>query len=262
MWVPGGVWRQSDDQDAGVPLPTGFPVDPPPFTGRALFAQDWRDVTFLHWRVPPSVVEPFMPPGTRPDTFDGDSFVALVPFEMRSAAVLGLPPVPYFGDFLETNVRMYSVDGAGRHGVVFASAETSRLLIALIARAVVGVRYTWSRQRASVSGASRSWSTRRRWPQRGLRSEIAVEVGDPIAEPDDLTLFLTSRWGLHTRLAGRTWWMPNHHEPWALHQATLTHLDDGLVAGAGLRVEGPPDVPALYAPGVHTVFGAPVRVER
>lgn len=241
-------------------LPDGFVVDPAPLAGRALFSQDWRDVTFLHWRVPPSVVEPFMPPGTRPDTYEGDSFVALVPFEMRSAAVLGLPPVPYFGDFLETNVRMYSVDDAGRHGVVFASAETSRLLIALIARAVVGVRYTWSRQRATVNGSMRTWSTRRRWPQRGLRSEIAVEVGDAIAEPDDLTRFLTARWGLHTRLGGRTWWVPNHHESWALHRATLTHLDDALVAGAGLHVTGSPDVPALYSPGVHTVFGTPVRV--
>lgn len=241
-------------------LPDGFVVDPPPLAGRALFAQDWRDLAFIHWRVDPAEVAPFMPPGTRPDTFEGDSFVALVPFEMRAAAVLGTPPVPYFGDFLETNVRLYSVDDAGRHGVVFASAETSRLLIALIARGTVGVRYTWSRQRASVSGAHRTWSTRRRWPQRGLHCEVGVEVGDRIAEPDDLALFLTSRWGLHTRLGGRTWWMPNHHEPWALHHATLTHLDEDLVAGAGLHVTGPPDVPVLFAPGVHTVFGAPVRL--
>jgi len=241
-------------------LPDGFAVDPPPLPGRVLFAQDWRDVAFIHWRVDPAVVAPFMPAGTRPDTFDGDSFVALVPFEMRSAAVARTPEVPYFGDFLETNVRLYSVDDAGRHGVVFASAETSRLLIALIARAAVGVRYTWSRQRATVSGAHRSWSTRRRWPQRGLRCDVAIEVGTAMEQPDDLALFLTSRWGLHTRLAGRTWWMPNHHEPWALQHASLTRLTDDLVAGAGLVVTGPPDVPTMYAPGVHTVFGAPVMV--
>lgn len=241
-------------------LPDGFLTEPPPLAGRALFAQDWRNVAFLHWRVDPSVVAPFMPAGTRPDTFDGDTFVALVPFEMRSAAVLRSPGVPYFGDFLETNVRMYSVDQEGRHGVVFASAETSRLLIAFIARMAVGVRYTWSRQRTTVRGSHRSWSTHRRWPQRGLRSEVAIEVGAVVERPDDLSTFLTARWGLHTRLAGRTCWMPNHHEPWPLHHATVTNLEDGLVAGAGLAVAGPPDVPALFSPGVHTVFGAPVVV--
>ena len=241
-------------------LPDTFVVHPRPLPGRALFAQDWRDVAFIHWRVDPAVVAPFMPAGTRPDTFDGDSFVALVPFEMRSAALLGTPGVPYFGDFLETNVRLYSVDAAGRHGVVFASAETSRLLIALIARATVGVRYTWARQRSTVSGSHRRWTTLRRWPQRGLRSDVSIEVGQPIAEVDDLTLFLTARWGLHTRIGGRTWWMPNHHEPWTLHHATLTSINDGLVAGAGLTVGGSPDVPTMFSPGVHTVFGSPVCV--
>jgi uncharacterized protein len=241
-------------------LPPGFLTEPPPLAGRVLFAQDWCDVAFIHWRVDPDLVAPFMPAGTRPDTFDGDTFVALVPFEMRAASVLGTPKVPYFGDFLETNVRLYSVDDAGRHGVVFASAETSRLLIALFARATVGVRYTWARQRATVNGTHRTWSTRRRWPQRGLRTEIAIEVGPVMDAPDDLTIFLTARWGLHTRLAGRTCWMPNHHEPWPLHHATVTHLDDGLVVGAGIAVAGPPEAAALYSPGVHTVFGAPVVV--
>ena len=41
-----------------------------------------------------------MPRGTRPDTFDGDTFVALVPFELRSANYFGSPAVPYIGDFL------------------------------------------------------------------------------------------------------------------------------------------------------------------
>ena len=241
-------------------LPDGFVVDPPPLTGRVLFQQAWRDVAFLHWRVAPEVVAPLLPAGTRPDTFDGDTFVALVPFEMRSAGVGRSPGVPYFGDFLETNVRLYSVDDSGRHGVVFASAETSRLAIALIARAVVGVRYTWSRQRASVSGTHRHWSTHRWWPQRGLHANIGVDVGAVAGDPGDLARFLTCRWGLHTRIAGRTWWVPNHHEPWVLHDAHLTHLDESLVAGAGITVAGPPDVPAWFAPGVHTSFGVPEPV--
>ncbi len=42
------------------------------------------------------------------------------------------------GSFLETNVRLYSVDGTGRRGVVFLSLDTPRLDVALAARAALG----------------------------------------------------------------------------------------------------------------------------
>lgn len=69
------------------------------------------DLTFIHWAVAPEVVAPFMPPGVRPDVFDGLSYVALVPFSMQRIGLFGAPAVPYFGSFLETNVRLYGVDG-------------------------------------------------------------------------------------------------------------------------------------------------------
>ena len=241
-------------------LPSDFQVGPPPLHGRVIFEHDWRDLAFLHWRLPPAVVAPLMPPGTRPDTFDGDTFVALVPFELRGANFFGSPAFPYLGDFLETNVRLYSVDDQGRHGVVFASLETSRLAIALAARTTVGLPYTWSRQTATVSGSRRTWTARRRWPDRGLRSQISIEVGPAIAEPDDLAIFLTARWGLHTERFGRTVWMPNVHEPWELQQARVTGLRDQLVRAAGLPVTGAPDVPTMFSAGVHTVFGEPVTL--
>lgn len=239
-------------------LPPDFAVEPPPLPdGPVLFEQDWRDLAFLHWRIPAEVAAPFMPPGTRPDVFDGWTYVGLIPFELRNAQLLGTPPFPYLGDFLETNVRLYSVDDAGRHGVVFLSLETSRLPIALFARAAVRIPYTWSRQRSIVDGNRRSWSSRRRWPQSGLRSSIEVEVGDIDHHPHDLAVFLTARWGLHAAWGARTAWIRNHHAPWQLQRARLVGLSDQLVRGAGVPVHGPPDVPAFYSAGVHVRFAAP-----
>ncbi len=241
-------------------LPADFQVDAPPLQGRVVFEHDWRDLAFLHWRVRPGLVEHLFPSGTRPDTFDGDTFVALVPFELRGANFFGSAAVPYFGDFLETNVRLYSVDDDGRHGVVFASLETSRLAIALAARTTVGLPYIWSRQTATVSGSKRFWTTRRRWPDRGLRTEIGVEVGPAITEPDELSVFLTARWGLHTKRFGRTVWIPNFHDTWELQRAVVTALRDQLVRAAGVPVTGPPDVPTMFSAGVHTSFGEPIPI--
>lgn len=49
---------------------------------RALLTQDWRDLTFLHWPVDPAAVARLLPSGTRPDTFDGVSYVGLIAFRM------------------------------------------------------------------------------------------------------------------------------------------------------------------------------------
>ena len=70
----------------------------------------------------------------------------------------------------------------------------------------------------------------RRWPHRGLRSRLTIAVGDAV-EPTPLEVWLTARWGAHTRKAGRTWWVPNEHGPWPLRAADIVELDDELVRG-------------------------------
>ena len=55
---------------------------------------------------------PLLPAGTRPDTFDGLTYVGLIGFQMVGVGLGRGPGVPYFGTFWETNVRLYSVDDA------------------------------------------------------------------------------------------------------------------------------------------------------
>ncbi|MET0446937.1 MAG: DUF2071 domain-containing protein, partial [Aeromicrobium sp.] len=106
----------------------------PPLTGARIMRQDWNRITFVHWAVDPELVAPLLPPLTRPDVLDGVTYVGLIPFDMQHAGFGRGPAVPFFGDFAETNVRLYSVDAQGHHGVVFRSLETTRLVVALGAR--------------------------------------------------------------------------------------------------------------------------------
>src|SRR5580698_8236794 len=97
---------------------TAEPVspDPPEHIGGTLLTQSWLDLTFVHWAVEPDVVAPLLPAGTMPDVLDGFTYVGLVAFRMHRVGWLGLPGLPYFGSFPETNVRLYSVDEHGRRG--------------------------------------------------------------------------------------------------------------------------------------------------
>ncbi len=232
-------------------------ISAPPLTGPVLASQRWSELCFLHWRVPPERVALLLPPGLRPDVCEGSSWVGLIPFYLDRATLWGSPPVPYVGEFAEINVRLYAVDGEGRRGVVFRSLEASRLLAVLAARASFSLPYFWARTRLHVDGGERAAESRRHGS--GVSHRSRIRVGDAI-EPGERELFLTARWGMFVRRFGRTLFVPNEHEPWALHAAELLELDDELLSSAGFPgiASAPPDS-VLWSPGVTTRFGSPRR---
>jgi uncharacterized protein YqjF (DUF2071 family) len=237
-------------------------MNAPALTGVRIMTQDWRDLTFLHWRVDPVAVQPLLPAGTRPDEHDGSSWVGLIPFRMVDAGVGTGPAFPWLGTFAETNVRLYSVDGQGRRGVVFRTLEASRLAVVLGARAAFALPYSWARMRVTESAGVLTYASQRRWPgPRSATTYLRVRPGGPLASADPLADFLTARWGLHTRAFGRLLFVPNHHEPWPLQRAEVLDLDDRLLAAAGLPgvTRRPPDS-VLFSRGVHTEFGWPRAV--
>ena len=218
------------------------PIMPRPW----ILPQHWLNVSFLHWAVEPAWIAHLYPPDTVPDTFDGRSFVGVVPFQMS-----------LLGSFLETNIRLYSVDSTGRRGVVFLSLDASRPDIVAATRCTVGVPYRWARMTYRENGNRRVYTTRMR--RRGISSSIEVQVGGPIPS-GPLELFLTARWGAHVARFGRTWYLPNSHPAWALRQTELIDFTDhGLLASVGLGElsRRPPDHVA-FSDGVRARFGRPV----
>lgn len=251
---------------AAPPLPDPPAFDPvaPALPTRQILIQRWSDLAFLHWRVDPDRIAPLLPAGTAPDLHDGSSWVGLVCFRMVGAGLGRGPPIPWLGTFPETNVRLYSIDRTGRRGVVFRSLAAPRLAVVLASRAGFGLPYTWARMRIRRRADDLEYASIRRWPApRGAGGRVVLRPGEPLERPDALAEFLTARWGLHTRYAGRTLYVPNWHPPWLLQAATLLHLDDTLVAAAGIPgvVEQPPDS-VLYSAGVPTVFGWPYDARR
>ncbi|MFD1722155.1 YqjF family protein [Amnibacterium endophyticum] len=229
-----------------------------PLPGRAVIRQHWADAVFLHWRVDPAEVAPWLPEGTRPDTTDdGASWVGLIPFRLERTAFPPLPVVPWLGTFLETNVRLYAVDDRGRRSVVFRSLDAQHLLPVLAARVGLGLPYRWARMRARREGDVLAYSSERLEGATRPRTRIRVRLGGPV-EADPLAAFLTARWAMHVHHLGATRYWRNEHEAWPLRSAELLDLDDELLAAAGFPAlaERAPDS-VLFSPGVTTRFSAP-----
>ncbi|MGY1642492.1 YqjF family protein [Geodermatophilus sp. SYSU D00703] len=220
-------------------------VLPPGAVRPVLLRQAWRDVAFLHWPLDPACAAPLLPPGTRPDVRAGTTHVGVVALRIARTALPTGPALPWAGSFDEVNVRLYAVDERGRRGVVFRRMDAGRLPAVLTARALPRLPYVWSRTRVRRDGDRYAVTV-------GRRLWMALRIGAPV-EPDPLEAFLTARWGLHTRVAGRLVYLPVVHGPWPLRSAEVSTLIGDPLAAAGLPpVPGPP-VSVLFSPGVDDV---------
>jgi uncharacterized protein YqjF (DUF2071 family) len=163
--------------------------------------QQWQDLAYIHWRYPIEEIQALLPAGVEVDSFDGSAWVGLIPFSMKNIGLPRMPAVPYFGSFPEVNVRTY-VRRNGVPGVWFFSLDVNRFLPALVARVSYFLPYCWGKASNKRTDSNLETEVRRRWPSRASTS-IRVSIGDPIESPDELSVFLSARWGLYSRGIGK-----------------------------------------------------------
>lgn len=224
---------------------------------RAVMVQQWQDLAYIHWRYPIEEIQALLPIGVEVDSFDGSAWVGLIPFSMRNIGLPRMPAVPYFGSFPEVNVRTY-VRRNGIPGVWFFSLDVNRFLPALVARVSYFLPYCWGKASNKRTDSTLETEVRRRWPSRASTS-IRVSIGNPIETPDELSVFLSARWGLYSRGIGKgVRYAPVDHERWPLWTARLESLNDTLLTAAGLSAPlGDPHV--MFSPGVSVRIGLPRR---
>lgn len=228
---------------------------------RAVMVQTWENLVYLHWAYEPEQVQSLLPEGLLVDTFAGNAYVGLIPFQMRGIGVPHLPAVPYLGTFPEVNVRTYVIRN-GIPGVWFFSLDINRMLPTFVARTTYSLPYCFGKVSHGIQQVGNAsvveTLVQRKWPQGvDASTELRVEVGNKIDVPSDFEHFLSARWGLYSQtLRKKIRYAPVSHEPWPLHRATALHIDDSLVQAAGLPTPTG-EVHALFSPGVSVRVGLP-----
>jgi len=231
------------------------PRSPPPLPGPVWLTQTWRDMVFVHWPVAPASVLGLFPDRTWPATLGGVTYVGIVAFAIPSTRVAVLE----IGSTYELNVRLYSMDDQGRHGVVFLSMDVTRPDMVLVARVLLRLPYFWSHLEPTRPDPAVSGFRLRRLPSR-LSAAVEIEVDDSVSEPSPLEVFFTSRWGLHTRTVAGTTWVPIAHPPLPVHRARLRQGGSALLTAGGVRVLDEAPVSVLWSPGLDVQVGRPARM--
>jgi uncharacterized protein YqjF (DUF2071 family) len=210
--------------------------------GIPIMRQNWHELLFLHWVVPPDALRPLLPPGLELDTFAGRAYVGLVPFTMTGVRPVLLPPFAPLSNFHETNVRTY-VHRAGRDpGVWFFSLDAANSVAVRVARAWYKLPYHFARmslrkEEDAQTAASIHYRTERLWPgPLPAQCEVEYTPSGPVqqAEVGTLEHFLAERYLLYACANGRLYRGRVHHPPYPLQAAVVHALKENMIAAAGI----------------------------
>lgn len=195
--------------------------------------QSWDRLLFLHWRWDAAEIQRTLPPDLFVDTFQGEAWLAIVPFYMRGIRPRFLPAVPGISDFLELNVRTYVHDAQGRSGVWFYSLDCNQPLAVLTARTFFHLPYQHARMSAKISEGWIDYRCQRRGMQAESYFRYHIVPEFQTAEPGTLAFFLAERYLLFSRTPRGIRCGQVHHTPYPLAEAKLEAWDVNPLLQAG-----------------------------
>lgn len=214
-----------------------------------LMAQTWQHLLFAHWPISVDALRPLIPAALPIDTFDGQAWLGVVPFEMRNIRFRGSAPAPGLSAFPELNVRTY-VNHDGKPGVWFFSLDAANATAVWFARRFYNLPYFRAQMRVRIHETTIDY-----FSSRLLAPATFSGTYQPTSEvyqstPGTLEYWLTERYYLYAAdRRGRLYRGAIQHRPWPLQHAEAELTEETTARSHGLHL---PDTPPLlhYA---HTI---------
>jgi uncharacterized protein YqjF (DUF2071 family) len=233
-----------------------------PAKERPLLTGDWVGALFLHYEVPPEILQPHLPFAL--DLWEGRAFVSWVAFTMQ-----GMRPARggrlvrwLFAPVAEQrflNLRTY-VREDGEQGICFLAEWLSHWGCVHLGPALYGLPYRGARlqyEHAADGGVLRgrvvAWDGDGEFAYAARTEESVDDVPFRKCHPGSVDEFLLERysaftWRGRTKRCFRVW-----HAPWQQARVRVEWCEEGLAAGFAPWWSSARFVGANYSPGVSEV---------
>lgn len=198
-----------------------------------IIEQVWKHVLFLHYRIPPELIESKVP--FKLDLFEGNAVVSVVPFFMEKIRFPFLPAIPKLSSLWELNIRTY-VEVNGVKGVYFFTLETDSKIGEFIAQKFFSLPYRFSKIKAFVKNRNYTFSHHRK----KYHFHISALIGEEKAS-SDFDIWATERYRLFTVKQNTIYEGVVVHKPWKLNKIEIKEIDTQFIQ----MVFEP--LPALYS---------------
>jgi uncharacterized protein YqjF (DUF2071 family) len=202
---------------------------------RKFLEAQWNNLLMLNYEVDPNILQPYLPPATVLDLWQGRALVSMVGFMFNETKVLGVK-WPFHVNFEEVNLRFYvkHFDGnVWKRGAVFISEIVPKSLIALIANKLYKEHYQALPMRHSqlIKGDHTEflyeWKLKGRWNKLG--ATVSNELKD--IQPGSPEEFIFEHyWGYNKLTENKTMQYQVEHVSWQIAQVTDFIFDADIAA--------------------------------
>ena len=192
-----------------------------------IMKQSWHDLLFLHWKVDAQEILDRLPAGLELDTYEGEAYIALVPFMMRGVTGRGCPAPKAMCDFPEFNVRTY-VTKEGKPGVWFFSLDITNAFAVWGAQTFFHLPYRQSEIDYQVKGDTIDY---RSVYSAEERFHVRYRPLRPYTPPEgSFAQWATERYCLYTaKENGQLYRGEIQHPQWSLWEAECEILENTML---------------------------------
>lgn len=223
----------------------------------------WKYLAMFNYEVDIAVLQPWLPPATEVDLFEGKALVSVVGFLFHDTRVLGLR-WPGHVNFEEVNLRLYVRHFNGTEwirGVSFVSEIVPLPLVAGIANTFYNEHYAAARMRHQIEVTGNQLQVEYQWHRqcKGWNRMFVRALNTPVAMlPGTEEHFIFEHYQGYNRLNKNTTIAYRvAHPAWRVYPVQEAHLDCNIAA-----LYGSEWVPYLTRPprSVFLAEGSPVSV--
>lgn len=184
-----------------------------------------------------------VPPTLELDTFDGECWLGIVPFRMRTVRLVWCPPVAGTSSFAEINLRTYVVSG-DRPGVFFLTLDAGNPIAVSLGRRLYGLPYLHAHVTLERQGDGIAFHSSRDepgWPTATFAATYRPTGVARRAPPGTLEHWLTERYCFYTATRDRGLLRTEvHHRPWPLQPAAADIQVNSFADAHELELPGTP----------------------
>lgn len=215
--------------------------------------QSWSNLFLASWPVPAEQIRPLVPPVLELDSFNGQTWISIVPFQVVNLHFRDLPPMPGQSSFFEINLRTY-VTYNSEPGVYFITLDCTDDLAVKVAQHFFELPF-W---RAQINIAEQGDGFRvesSRDPEGATPARLVCDF-EPAGETFEaasgsLESWLADRYALFLTHRGDVHRGDIKHAPWIFKNATANFQVNTIAEAAGLKLpDAAPHI--LYAASTDT----------